>query len=218
MNKDILLVDFDILMNFDYAIIRVIREKYNGTDITKDLSNLYMEDLYELLENREDVNPLSIIIDEKYKSSYDNLLKELYEKELDSIYSNLIVNTNIHTVVDACNKNKMVEVTIYCKNETEEQIIKKLFGYNTVLDKDVNYNDYDTFMIHYKSRILEYPSRYYGKCVYMAMTHYNLFYMESHKCYVLPEDILYVCMNKINLKLIGLFNIKNVEEKHYDQL
>lgn len=214
MNKDILLADFDILMNYDYAVIKVIHDKYNNSDLTKDIDIYDFKEIYKLLENRTTRNPLSIIIKDEYKDSFDSILEELYQTEYDSIVSSLITNNNIFNVLQACNRNKMVEVTICCKNEVEEQIVKELFKYNTVLDENVDYNVYDTFMIHHKDRFLKNYQNYYGKSVYLAMTCYNLFYSEKDKCYLLPEEVVFVSLNKINITLVGLFNTKQEENKN----
>ena len=205
MGQDILIVDFDILMNYDYAYIKTMSSNYASEQVS-DISDVSLEDIYESLVNRDNINPLHLILSEDIKDSADSLLEELKDKYNDEIMCNLITNVNVFNVCNEWYKNKMVELTVCCKNQTEQQIIKELFGYDTILEEDVNYNDYDTFMVNYYKKIVDYPKRYTGKSVYLAMTHYNLFLLEDQ--YVLPADLLFVSMNKIGIRLISLFNKK----------
>ena len=205
---DRLLVDFNMLMNYDYAAIMVAKDVYQNKDNMRTLFyEMEMNQQYSILEDREERNPLHIIL--KDSEDADNILIRIFEDYTDNIISNIIFNTNIHTVVKACDKNSMVSVTICCKNQMEQQVINNIFGYDTVLESDVNYDKYDSFMIHYKDTLIDNYNNYRGKCVYLAMTRYNLLYLEEQDKLILPPDVLSVVIDKINLKLIGLFNNYN---------
>ena len=205
MVSDILLVDFDMLMNYDYAILQTNR-------IINNKPGLQLSDnTYSLLQSRERRNVLSI----DYPDENDEQLNERSSYILDNfsniVCNNIICNPNIFNVVNTCNKNKMVDVTICCKTEFEQQIIKELFGYKHIFDGDVKVGQFDTFMVHTTNRITnpEYFKRYIGKCVYLAMTRYNLDLVGNNLA--LPENLINLTLDKVNLRLIGLFN--NIKEE-----
>ena len=200
MGKDILLIDFNVLMNYDYAIWAVYRD-IKKLEPLKPCSTIYKQ-----LENRERLEVLSIELPELDDESLHSIAEDIFINNIDAIYNNLIANPNIFEVVNACQHNEMVEVTICCKNEIEQQICKQIFGYNTILDDEVKPNVYDTFMVGTTSRVSSNMKRYMGKCVYLVMARYNLVLLGNNL--VLPEDFINLILDRVNIRLIGLFNNK----------
>jgi hypothetical protein len=196
-DKDILLVDFDMLLNYDYAILYMNHNINNLSDIKP------CKEVYELLQNRTRYNVLSIDYPNETDEQLENRKKDLIVKYNDIITSNLIANDNIFNVVNAAQHQSMIELTICCKTQTEEQIIKELFGYNTILDNEVEKEQFDTFFVHTPFRLYSNPRRYIGNAVYMAMVRYNLNIIGDKV--LLPEELALFVADKINLKLINLF-------------
>lgn len=200
MGKDILLVDFNVLMNYDYAIWSTYRI-LNNLEPLKPCKEVYVQ-----LENRERLEPLSIELPSLSDEELFNMKNNILENHLNIVYDNLITNTNIFQVVNACKHNDMVEVTVCCKNEIEEQICKEIFGFCTILDHEVKYNVFDTFMVGTIDRVTSNMKRYLGKCVYLVMARYNLVLLNGNL--VLPKDFIELILDKVNIRLIGLFNNK----------
>lgn len=122
-----ILFDFETLLDIDMAIIRYFKHNFSDTSyIDRDiLSNTDEKFYHALLLQRKDKNPLSIILKEQYLDSEDGLYNELIETKLDEILP-LTSKLSLFNVLVNATKSKLIKATVLCKNESEEQFIKKL--------------------------------------------------------------------------------------------
>lgn len=206
------LINFNMLMNMDYPIIKVMIDKYNNKKIIRDLSSLSMDEICELLSNRVEWNPLHIMVRSEYEDQCDSILLQLIENEMDYIMENLIVNPTIYSFAEGARNSSVVDCTICCKNVHQQQLIKDLFAFKTVLYEEVSYEKYDAFMIHYKQDIMTDYKRYIDKTIYLAETKYNLV-IDKNGNYNIDNMLAVIMSEHVNIKLIPIFNKKEIKEE-----
>ena len=161
LNPNQLLIDFDCIVDTDFGLIKTIKKEYIDNDFIKPLLS-YMNDsimISELLD-RENKNPLNIVLKDEYLSSADSLYNEFIESEYKSILDNSIATSLFGWTSMIC-KAEGIVITIICKNKLQEQIIKQLYKdipisvliINNL--KDIDLKEYKTIVLKYYSDILD---------------------------------------------------------------
>lgn len=176
------LIDFEMLVNVDYGIIKLIKRDYNNgeyidldyLDKVKDsvlISELYLRD-YE--------NPLELVLKDDYINQADGLLNQIYKEKYKDVLD-LSVMTNVSSLMQMYTNgqymsNDEFSVTVLCKNLIEEHYIKlKNPEYNTLVVSDkkkVDVNMYDYFYIKNFKDLLDY-NRLLKKNLYIARYGFN---------------------------------------------
>lgn len=170
-----ILVDFDLLIDKDYGILQLIKKNYSDNGFIDDVV-LKMKDKVSLGELiiRKEVNPLSVILKKEYKNSIDNLYKEFMDIELDNIlkYS---ISTSILELMKVYTETANCNVTVICKNKSEEQIINKYklktLIYSNLSDLDIN--EFDTIFIKEYRRVIEFKNLK-AKNIFIGKYNFNL--------------------------------------------
>lgn len=147
-----ILIYFDMLIDTDIGIYEVMKRKYNNPNIVKPIiNNIDIDTLLVLLKEERYDNILDIFIDsEKYNTK--DLYNQLMEQEYDNIIKYSIL-TDVYRLMNVYIMSNVVSVTVLCKNEQEEQLIKKINkNFSTViLDDNLKINDFDSiFLKNYK--------------------------------------------------------------------
>lgn len=161
MNINQILIDFNVIIDIDLGLIKAIKKDYINNDFIEPVLST-MEDniiITELID-REEKNPLYIVLKEEFKSSADSLYKEFIDTEYETIlkYSK---PTSLLGWSIMSSKTEGIVITIICKNKLEEQIIKELYkdvSVNVIIIKDlkdINLSEYKTIVLKYYSDILE---------------------------------------------------------------
>lgn len=173
-----ILVDFDIVIDTDLGLINMIKKEYNNTNFVLNyINNMKDKVIIEQLLERDNKNPLSIIIKEEYRDSIDNLYKEFIESEYDNIlkYSSI---TDIMNLINVYIDTGSVHVDIICKNKSEEQLINNLniSQLKVLVQEDktkIDLSDYDTIFIKNYSDILNF-NRVIAKNIFIGNYKFNL--------------------------------------------
>lgn len=171
------LVEFETAMDLDVAIVSTILTKIkNKSLLSPTISNattLNMNVLKNLLLYRKDENPLSAILDDKYKDSFDTILEEIKDKYYDYILD-IISPTDILELVHSLSMAKnIIFSTILCNTEKEEECIKRFTDKVETTVGDVDIDNYNCIFVKYINRIDKYfPIK--GKYIYIYNAQFNL--------------------------------------------
>lgn len=172
-----LLVDFDIIVDLDLAMYRLIRSKYKDAPyVNKEVISLDSEyDAIHTLLNRESVNPLEVIMP-NYDTSklYKKLISDKktllrYAKPSDVMY---LLNT---FTINASS----ISITIHCNDSDELDyfiaISKVLNMHYTIITGDRKNIDLSGFTSIYAKNLIDLIkfNNLEGKNLYIANTAYN---------------------------------------------
>jgi hypothetical protein len=194
------LMEFEMVMDLDLAIVGFIITHMKDEKIIKPEITIAesISGLKNMLLYRTEENPLSIIIKEDYKDSYDNIYQELMDSYGQEIYD-MVRPTDILSFVDSTYISKgLVNITINCKNEKEVSKINKISHnkYKTILNQN-DMSFYDGLYIKYAKHIPKYQ-HIDKKHIYILNTMYNM--KKTDTTYeVCPEVLLYAETNIIRL-------------------
>lgn len=173
-----LLFTFDSIVDIDLNMIIFLKETYKDSAyLDRDLIiNDDMNFFRALLANREDKNPIKLVLADACKDSAANIYYELLEDHYEKIlsYGTELLSFGI-LFCNAINANKAFKTTVLCKNELEVQYIKKLSpNANTVLESALtNLNNYTSIYMKYFDFCLNYlPLK--GKNLYILNYPFNL--------------------------------------------
>lgn len=145
-----LLIEFDLLMDKDIGIFKVLKDKYNNSEFLN-ITMMGLPDkaiIYEFI-NRKDKNPISLLLNKGFKDSADELLSEILEKEEETILKNS-KGTSLLELMTVYLMTPNIKVDVLCKNKQEEQIINKINNrLRPIIStfKDVNISEYDSIFI-----------------------------------------------------------------------
>lgn len=174
-------VDFDIMIDIDMAIYKLIRKKYKNNDyVDKKIISLKSEyDAIYLMINRKELNPLSVLMpnfdtSKLYKSLFTNKNDLLsFAKPTDIFY---LMNT-------FKNNASSVNITVHCNDEIEYNYfndISKMIGskYKVICSskEETSLKEYTVIYIKNFVDLVKFKDLD-AKNVYIANTLYNTFDM-----------------------------------------
>lgn len=194
------LMEFEVLMDLDLAIVGFVLTHLKEDQLIKPeiAAAETISGLKNLLLFRSERNPLSVIIKDQYKNSYDEIYQDLMNSYGQEIYD-MVRPTDIATFVQsAYDSHGLVNITINCKNEKEVSKINKLSHnkYRTRLN-ETDMSMYDGLYIKYLKDIPTYQ-HVDKKHIYSLNTMYNM--KKTDTAYeVCPEVLLYAETNIIKL-------------------
>lgn len=202
-----ILVSFDMIFDVDYGLIQLIRnENYNKLDTFKsgiyNLNDLY---LHQLLSEREEENPLSIIIYNKYK----NQMNSFYNQFITNKYENILkytIPTDLYNLINVYKKTNLVSIDILCRNKLQEQFIDNHCKFSRIMVEDLSKLDlskYDTLYIKYFKNALSIKNKLIGKNLYIANYKWNLNKDDN----ILPKsEIRDVLSDALSISVIDIYN------------
>ncbi len=157
-----LLIPFDCFIDIDLGLMMLLKEKYNNPKIIH--NSIFQEkDWYiiYLLANRNDENPLSIILKEEYLPNKDSLRDQFMNQEYDEILR-LSKPNKILELINLMYASDVVDIDILCKDEKEQEYLETLFKDKRInsfvspyLNK-VNISKYDSIFIKNYKDIIQY--------------------------------------------------------------
>ena len=125
--KTTLLIPFDMIIDTDYGIIQVVKEKYKDNKyMNKNILTAMDEEniLFSMLVGRLDSNIMRLLLKPEYKNSAENLYKQIKDADyLDIINKSCI--TNIAMLVEEYMKTNLFEITLWCRNAIEKKFMQK---------------------------------------------------------------------------------------------
>lgn len=206
-----ILVLFDSIVDTDYGIIKVIKEEYNNANyIDKVLLNsIDDKNIFDFLSVRDNSNIVYNLLKTMYRNSADKIYNELIETQ----YSNIIDKstiTNVALLIEEYIKSGLIDITVLCKNKTEEQFIKsKVNSIYTIVANDFNMidiSDYGSLFIKNIKDLLLFKDNLHGKVIYLMNYPFN--FELNKNCRLCPLSSVLTELNaQIEIKVIDVYNI-----------
>lgn len=186
--------EYDSLFDTDKSIIDILRSQFKNSKYF--IPGILDEDpitISYLLRDREDPNPLSVVLEDKYKSSAYDLLNEIKDKYKDLLYLN-IYYTDIHKLYSnmLLVDGNSFRVNVMVDNEYQEAIIRStLDGAKTPLGiynkRNVDLDSYDGIYLKYPENLYNYDPKPVGKHIFVLQYGFNVDYDMDKRIYAVKE-------------------------------
>lgn len=113
MYSESVIIPFSLLYDMDLACIKLIQESYNKIDFWNDNINKSDKEIIQLLLNRTDENPLSILYDNQ--NTINDLYRSLLKQEFGRILA-IALNfpTGLLKLIKLMNRDSTTSITVYC--------------------------------------------------------------------------------------------------------
>lgn len=153
----------------DYMLDNHFDSRYIKPEL-KDATDYYIK---YLLVTRTDINPLTILLQDKYMNSADNLLNEIKRDKYEEVlkYTSL---TDLSQVLNMIYKNAGYNITVNCEDNRKVLYLKKYNKYQdwnyAVEVKDIN--KYFCLICHDYKELMKY-NKTIGKSIYLADCGFN---------------------------------------------
>ena len=197
-----ILVEFDVVIDIDLAIMKLIQEKYNNPKFIKqNIMSLSLHDIKERLLNRTQESPLSICIDDI--KSANSLYHELLNNQYDEILK-YQTPTGVFKLMEVYHKTDNMQVTILCSSQNEADIISSYGKFNTLVKKQdkVKINIY---FLKSLPRIFVFNGKMNGKHIFVMGYRYNLY--EDKDGTLLPNPMIAKALLPLNR--VGIVDVYN---------
>lgn len=199
-----ILVDFECIMDIDYAIYTLIKYKYNKKPGV--FYDLYMESedtdfIKSLMLTRYDLNPLTAILSTEYIEEADSLYKQILEADYKTILDIAEAYDTFALMETYIRANDIISVNVLCKDQAQADIIKKLDSSNNfkiiISERNkVNLSKFDAIWVGKYAHILRFNlEQVRGKYIYTLRAKYNL---EPGKVTEIPKLEVSVYIAKLN--------------------
>ena len=214
-----ILVDYDLLFDEDFGLRQLILDEYTNDEHFKIdlLSKLSKNILNGIFINRDNKNPLTIMLKSEYIDSKDSLYEE-FINELDYKIISLSPKTDFIKFIKALTLTKEIDITILCKKLLQKQNIKNELNdipCNIIVcgNNKINIDKYDS--IYIKSydllNLIEFPR---GKNIYIANYKFNsLEFILSDSNNNIDEEMLeniYLLSKANKLSMIDIYDNTNI--------
>lgn len=158
-----ILITFNMLVDTDLGLLCLIKSKYNDpTVFDNNILNYNDNILRGLLQLNESINPLNIIMIDKYKEQADQFYSEFMEVEHEKLIKSSPTTTMVEVVKRFIDSGSM-KVTILCSDKLEYERMNDIMSdcatasYSIITEKDytsVDISSYDTIFIKYAKDLL----------------------------------------------------------------
>lgn len=232
-----ILVEFDMLVDTEYGLIRLLKDKYcDERFFFKDILNLEEKLLKGVLMERTMFNPLQVAFkDESLVELMDSFYKQFMEREYEEILKRSCLTNIINVVKMGIDTEGVIRFDIICKNKMQRDYMTHIMSdclpslYNIVLDTEELYDvsKYDAVFIKDIRNLVRYKNLY-GKVIYLANMTYNIdqkLFAEKQMFSIKEEFAFYVTRDEF--KFITLYPYDNTysinrnfenEKQEYDPL
>lgn len=170
------LFDADTLIDFDYGLLRIFQIKYNNPKLVNpEFINMEEEDVLKMLKEREEDNPLKLILAESVVDQADLYYNEFFKKEKKLIYDNSLIFGATYNLLRTVLYSKLSVIDVYCTDPMQEEKIRSLFGDKVNYVYTRNYDIYHTLIFkNWKSVLLD-MDNLLEKCIYLMNSNINYF-------------------------------------------
>ena len=145
-----ILVDFNMLFDTDLGVLYYLMDRYPRSKFFKPY--LFQDNIFFFKYasiTRKEVNPICILLNKDYKSSADNLYKELLDKRWVNVIK-FSPRTDILKMIYYGYKKSGYRIYINCRNEYEKkhiEIVAKNTNWITKINEE-DVSDYGCLYIH----------------------------------------------------------------------
>ena len=216
---EIILIEFSMIVDTDFGLIRFIGEKYANEDLF--FTNIFELDnhlLKGVLMERTMDNPLQIIFkDESQTEMMNTFYKQFMERHYEEILKRSSMTSISILIKKLIDTEGTIKVGILCKNKMEKDFISHYMAdclhslYSVILDTEDVFNvaDYTGIMIKHASDLIRYKSLG-GKTIYLAQMGFNYDndLLENKKELFIKSDYKFIVTSS-ELKFITLYPYDN---------
>lgn len=210
------LVPFDLVVDVDMGLVKVIQFEYPNPEFFKmDLITGTEEMQQLLMMSRETLNPLCSIVKDPENPEIDDIYQQFLDKEYETIrrlgsntdLSRLIVATQVY------DKNTNLRFTIACKSQYEVDILHKrsIPTYRTITEPDMSKIDIKPYDIIYVKNIYDlysYDKRSLTKkTIYVANYGFNILF-DTDGSPIIPESIIREFGSENEFYIFSLYNFR----------
>lgn len=174
---------FDTLVNMEYGLIRLIRDKYLESRDYFDIQVLNMDRdrIMKLLTDRVDKNPLSVAVNyyDDVKDDVDSLYNEIMMNSYLEVLKRAVPTKLIDLVKKMAGSNSSAVVHIMCDKKEQEIYLNRLFANDhlsyAIAWPDFEYTMYDTLFVKFSDDIEKlYGRNIEKKNIYISDIKYNI--------------------------------------------
>lgn len=167
------LLEFETVMDLDFAIAKLMIEKYKNSKYMKVTSYSSENALKNILLFRKEINPVTAIIEDDYLDSADELLEEFKEKYMDEILSEAKPTDVFRYVKTLDQAEGIIISTIDCKNQQQKQLINKIDSSVRTCINETDISVYSCLFIKDIKDIIKYKNLG-GKYIFILNCAYNM--------------------------------------------
>ena len=160
INTNRILVDLEVMIDFDLAVVYYIIINIKDPSILKeDIGRANtLSGIRNVLLFRKNINPLSVCIKDEYADSIDDIYKELINNHEKEILDLCQVNDLYNYFKVLLMTDNLVSITVNCKNDLQLDIAQKILPTaKTVIDQR-DLDKFDTLYLKYASDIIQYTN------------------------------------------------------------
>ena len=187
------LVPFDVLIDIDMGLLKLIEFDYHNEDFfLPGILNTSETNQKYFLITRTSSNIVESLLTVEDKELAEDLYNQFMEKEYDNILK-LSCNTSICdlTLLLRTNMNQVIRVTVLCSNEKEKKLIedRRINVFRIIIsDPDsININNYGTIFVKNVDDLDKYR-RVEGKTIYVPNYGFNVINDPNYPNPILKPD------------------------------
>lgn len=204
MNKEKALVNANMIIDYDFSLWKLLKNEYNGDFINKNLLSLSDDHVRMLLNDRPDVNPLSILLSDSISDeNKDELYKEFMTTKKRDIINYIEFYENILFVIRRLQESSYTTVDILYNDDVEKEFLDKLV-FNKYKKEEIDFDTYNAIFSKTTQDIKDNLYYYFGKNVYLAMTGYNC-RLDKFNNIIFDNEFAKLVFKKININIIALY-------------
>lgn len=178
MKDNVILANFDMLVDLDYAMFQYFRDNFYNSDYV-DKAFLSQEDEHDVklqLLSRQHINPLEVFIPNEDPNGLVDLYNEILETKMEDLLGYAKAYDTFPLLITFLNNASSVDIIARCDSELQSKFISKLndrIKTITIPRNEVKLKDYTVFWEKYFSYVALY-NNIEGKHIYIANAQYNM--------------------------------------------
>lgn len=175
--------EFDTIFDLDYTLIAYIQNRYKNSKFFNFNIDEDPVGIKYLLQERQDPNPLSILLKDEYMDSKDTLYHDFMTRFSSVIYSTLYTTELIKffdTVISV--QDKSISVSILVNNRFQEAIATEMSKQPLVHLKVLTSRDnltYDSIYVKDANTLSKYTPEPEGKHLFICEYGFNVDYLDG---------------------------------------
>lgn len=218
MYKTTALIPFDMVLDVEVGLIRLIKYEYSNNKVFDQVilsndNNIFFKDI---LSKRKNKNPLTVIATDEYKNNL-SLLDELYAQFMEREYKEILELSPPTSLFDMINismvyRSSGISCSIWCKSILEHKEYTSRLGARcrSIIDeplaKNIELAVFGNIYIHDYPDILNFLNLK-GKNIFVSNYRYNF---EDDEKKILLQDVSDKIKNANTIKTINIHKIPDI--------
>lgn len=172
------LVEYETIVDTDLAVFAMCMKIFSKDSLRPEITSAKrsLSSIKNILLFRTERNPLSVLLVDKYKDSYDVLLDEMVKEFPEELNHYERFNDIFEYIYLMETNNDRIENTIICKNEYQKKKVREMIPDIKIIDYDENGIDMDPYgclFIKYSKDLFNYKNLS-NKYLYIYNARFNL--------------------------------------------